>query len=61
MEAHAGTISIGTRPARRQRTRVFARFLERSRARRRERAVHAHAIRAGSPPGPADALYFPPY
>jgi hypothetical protein len=60
MEAHAGTIGIGTRTIGTPRARRLQMIRERARARRRERAVRAHGIRAGSPPGPADRMYFPP-
>jgi hypothetical protein len=35
-------------------------FRERIRTRRQERPRRAHAVRAGSPPGPADRMYFSP-
>lgn len=38
----------------------IAGFLARYRARRRDRAIRVHSVRAGSPPGPADRLYFVP-
>jgi hypothetical protein len=60
MEAHAGTIGIGTKTSRRPRPRRLQMIRQRARARRRERAVRAHGIRAGSPPGPADRMYFLP-
>jgi hypothetical protein len=60
-EAHAGTIGIGTKTSsRRPRSRRLQMIRQRARARRRERAVRAHGIRAGSPPGPADRMYFLP-
>jgi hypothetical protein len=60
MEAHAGTIGIGTKNSRRPRSRRLQMIRQRARARRRERAIRAHGIRAGSPPGPADRMYFLP-
>jgi hypothetical protein len=49
MEAHAGTISIGTgikaRP--KPKARRLQLFRERARARRRNRAIRAHAVAQG--------------
>jgi hypothetical protein len=60
MEAHTGTIGIGTESIGTPRASRLQMFRERAKARRRERAVRAHGVRAGSPPGPADRMYFPP-
>jgi hypothetical protein len=46
MEAHAGTISIGTRVTVKPKTRRLKMFSSRVRARRRERLIRHHA--AGS-------------
>jgi len=71
MEAHAGTITGAQRVApaehprvtgvnRKPRRRSIQMIRERARARRRERAIRAHGVRAGSPPGAADRMYFLP-
>jgi hypothetical protein len=43
MEAHAGTISIGTRVTAKPKTRRLQLFRARVRARRRERVIRHHA------------------
>jgi hypothetical protein len=45
MEAHAGSISIGTRTRRERRPRRLAQLRERMRQRRLQRAEHAYSIR----------------
>ena len=54
MEAHAGTISIGTSIARERKPSGLRRLQllrERARARRHERAIQTHAARPTSVPG----------
>jgi hypothetical protein len=60
MEAHGGGIGMGTKTGRRLRSRRLQMIRQHARTRRRERALRAHGIRAGSPPGPADRMYFLP-
>jgi hypothetical protein len=65
MEAHAGTISIGSRVTTRPKASRLALFRERVRARRRERVVRNHAASAnrslpGSIPGSDHTHLLPP-
>jgi hypothetical protein len=58
MEARAATVGIrATRTAKPRMDRLFH-FRDRARARRRNRGIRARGFRAGSPPGPADRMYF---
>ena len=60
MEARAATVGIKTRRRVKPRMHGLFHFLERSRTRRRNRGTRARGFRAGSPPGPADRMYFLP-
>jgi hypothetical protein len=61
MEAHAGTIRIGTGITTRPRLRSLQLLLARARARRRARAIRTHDARLRSIPGSEHAhLILPP-
>jgi hypothetical protein len=52
MEAHAGTIGIGSRQGVRRRRRRLAHLRQALRQRRRERALRAHALRVSGAHAP---------
>ena len=53
MEAHADTVRIPTRSAKKPRRRRLSAYLAAAKARRRERAIRSHELRASGINAPA--------